>query len=254
MSQDSAMISERLSNLESSMNALSEQVSRVRIDDFKRAVIGEIVEALSEEGKRLMERGSAMEGFSLCQSRDYCRETIDDTIRMALDSFYRCGPDSAISILSEFEERMAESEECVSPECQQFAINVLKDAQVSFSIARRMQERMESMGAITVEPGSQHLREDLSDILALLSNGHRLKILEALYEAEKCFSDLSEATGLRTGHLQFHIQSLQDKGAVRRTPIRGVYAITVLGMTMMEGVQEFDARLNSLRPQAPEEA
>ncbi|MFA7341688.1 MAG: winged helix-turn-helix domain-containing protein [Candidatus Methanomethylophilaceae archaeon] len=248
MSQDDATLSERLSSLETNINALTEKVCRIRMDDFKRAVIGEIVEVLTEEGERLLEKGEAtMDSFAICQNRGMCRDAMEDAVRMAIDSFYRVGPDSAIQILTEFRDEILQNRGCESKECQDFAATVLNEAMAALNIARRLQERMESMGVVSISPSHGDLNEDIVDTLSLLANPHRLKILQSLYESEKCFSDLSAATGLRTGHLQFHIQALQEKGAVRRTPIRGVYAITVLGMTALEGLREFDARLGTLR-------
>lgn len=234
--------------MESNINTLTEKVCRIRMDDFKRAVIGEIVEVLTEEGERLMEKGEAtMQSFAICQNRGMCRDSMEDAIRMAIDSFYRVGPDSAIQILDEFREDMISNQGCESKECQEFAGTVLNDAMAALNIARRLQERMESMGVVSLSPSHGDLGEGIVDTLSLLANQHRLRILESLYESEKCFSDLSAATGLRTGHLQFHIQALQEKGTVRRTPIRGVYAITVMGMTALEGLREFDARLGTIR-------
>jgi len=248
MSEDHTTLSEKLSSLESNINALTDRVCRIRMDDFKRVVIGEIVEVLMEEGERLLERGGAtMDGFAICRNRSLCRDALEDVMRMAIDSFYRVGPDSAMLILSEFRDELLQNRGCESRECQEYAGTVLNEAMAALNIAKRLQERMESMGVLNPAIATSELNEDIVETLSLLANPHRLKILESLYESEKCFSDLSGATGLRTGHMQFHIQALQDKGAVRRTPIRGVYAITVSGMTALEGLREFDARLGTLR-------
>lgn len=247
MNEEPANISERLASLESDYNALSERVYRIRMDDFKRAVVSDIADVLFDEGEKLAHRGAeTMQGFAICRNRKACRDALEDVMHLAADAFYRTGPDSALTLLHEFRENITQEFGCESRECQEYVTKVLNEAIVSMNIASRLQERMESLGAITHNPRSGSLRVDIVETLSALANPHRLRILEALYESEKSFSDLSKVTGLRTGHLQFHLQALQEQGTIRKTPIRGVYAITIPGMTALEGLCEFDTRMGSL--------
>lgn len=247
MNDEPATLSERLAFLESNFSALSDRFCRIRLDDFKRAVISDIADVLTEEGEKLIHRGATnMEGFAICRSRDGCRHALEDIVRSATDAFYRIGPENALIILHDFRGRLLQNISCESRECQEYVSTVLNEVIVSMHIASRLQERMESLGAVVSSPKPVELSADIVSTLSALANPYRLQILETLYESEKSFSDLSQVTGLRTGHLQFHIQSLQDQDTIRKTSIRGVYAITIAGMTILEGLREFDARMGSL--------
>ena len=247
MDDEPASVSDRLALLESNYNVLSDRICQVRLDDFKRAVIGDIAEVLSEEGKKLAHRGVVgMGGFAICHNLEACRHGLGEVMDQATDAFYRIGPENALSILNEFREHVMQNSGCESKGCQEYLATVLNEAIVSLNIARRLQERMESIGAIAPNPKPVDLSRDIVSTLSALANPYRLQILESLYESGKSFSDLSQFTGLRTGHLQFHIQSLLEQDTIRKTSIRGLYAITIQGMTVLEGLREFDARMGSL--------
>lgn len=62
-----------------------------------------------------------------------------------------------------------------------------------------------------------------------LSSPHRVRILKALYQEERSFSDLAGVTGLRGGNLLFHLEKLLETGLISQRKDRGEYSITLWG-------------------------
>ncbi|AKB86196.1 winged helix-turn-helix domain-containing protein [Methanococcoides methylutens] len=62
-----------------------------------------------------------------------------------------------------------------------------------------------------------------------LSSSVRVRILKALYEEGKTFTELSKLTDLRGGNLLFHLEKLQSKGMIRQRGERGEYQISLQG-------------------------
>lgn len=89
-----------------------------------------------------------------------------------------------------------------------------------------------------------------------LSNTHRLNLMLALKERDHSFSELSRMSGLQTGHLQFHLNSLIEQSMVDRAE-RGIYRLTKYGLGAMAALSDFqrfvrreESRFNRLREES----
>lgn len=71
--------------------------------------------------------------------------------------------------------------------------------------------------------------EKASEVLKPLANSERLKILQALFDEGKYFTDLVTVTGLEHSPLRFHLSSLVDAGYIEQERYRGRYLIAVQG-------------------------
>ncbi|MGM0770120.1 MAG: winged helix-turn-helix domain-containing protein [Halobacteriota archaeon] len=76
-----------------------------------------------------------------------------------------------------------------------------------------------------------------------LSSAVRVRILKALYNESKTFTELSKLTGLRGGNLLFHLEKLQSKGMVRQRGERGEYQISLQGYEALNSMAELLGKL-----------
>jgi DNA-binding transcriptional ArsR family regulator len=70
-------------------------------------------------------------------------------------------------------------------------------------------------------------------VLKPLSHPARLKIIVALNQGSAGFSELSELTGMRGGHILFHLEQLVASGLMSQSRNKGEYEITELGIEVL---------------------
>lgn len=76
-------------------------------------------------------------------------------------------------------------------------------------------------------------------VLKPLASPVRLRILTSLYQGRRSFSELASETGLKGGHLIFHMNQLVESGFIVQDGRKGDYVITEKGFNILE-------KLNSL--------
>ncbi|MEL4306334.1 winged helix-turn-helix domain-containing protein [Methanococcoides sp. LMO-2] len=91
----------------------------------------------------------------------------------------------------------------------------------------------------------QNLHEDkVANLIGdPLSSSVRIRILKALYEEGKTFTELSKLTELRGGNLLFHLEKLQNKGMIRQRGERGEYQISLQGYEALNAMAELVEKL-----------
>ncbi len=76
----------------------------------------------------------------------------------------------------------------------------------------------------------------VEEVLEPLANSARLKILISTFEGRKSFSKIAQITGLKGGHLLFHIKKLLDAGLVVQENNKGDYIITQKGVGVVKKI------------------
>lgn len=241
-------LSESLKELEENFTAYSERLLTVRMDDFKRAVIGEVNQALTDHGNELLSSAPArMEGFAFCMTRDQCRHHVESVIADSLMAFQKTGPEAAMEILGELRDKLTDSSTaCTSKECSEYLLKVLTEAESAFSMASRIQSRM---SRIATPPAEADILTDpyTMQAMAALSNPHRVSLMNFMRSGEKAFSEMTDHSGLKAGHLQFHLRNLMELGLMDKTNRRGTYTITAEGLAALDAMQEFGNRISTVR-------
>lgn len=80
------------------------------------------------------------------------------------------------------------------------------------------------------------LSDDALDLVAnrfrVLGEANRLRLVQALYDGERCVTDLTKATGLNQANASRHLQTLTDAGVLRRRKdgLRVLYSIADPGI------------------------
>ncbi|MEM2906344.1 MAG: winged helix-turn-helix domain-containing protein [Candidatus Bathyarchaeia archaeon] len=78
-----------------------------------------------------------------------------------------------------------------------------------------------------------------------LANPTRLVILTAVHHGRRSFSELSEVTGMKGGHLTFHLTKLARVGLIAQDGKRGGYIITSYGVHLLNMLRSIQATLCS---------
>ncbi len=248
MKSATSFISESLKELEENFTAYSERLLTVRMDDFKRAVIGEVNQALNEHGNHLLSAAPhKMEGFAFCITRDQCRQQVETVIAESLMIFQKTGPEAASVKLDELRDSLSDgSVNCASRECSDYLLKVLTEVESAFSMASRIQSRMSKLATPNAETDLLSNPYTMQ-AMAALSNPHRVSLMTFMRDGEKAFSEMTDHSGLKAGHLQFHLRNLMELGLMDKTNRRGTYTITAEGMAALDAMQEFGNRLSTAR-------
>lgn len=94
-----------------------------------------------------------------------------------------------------------------------------------------------------VNPQKFDITEISEKIFEPLASPVRLKILVSLSESKKSYTRLAKLTGLRAGHLVYHVNKLVDAGLVAQEDNKGDYVITAKGMEVITKVSNFEFSL-----------
>jgi predicted transcriptional regulator len=81
----------------------------------------------------------------------------------------------------------------------------------------------------------------VESVLEPLANTVRLKMMVDISESKKSFSQLTQLTGLKGGHLIFHIKKLMDAGLIVQENNKGDYLVTQRGVAIAQ-------KLSTLQP------
>ena len=116
------------------------------------------------------------------------------------------------------------------------------------------QEGIPGPEALHLLPEDRTLSEKAESLIAPLANARRLEIMGLLSENEKTFSDISRKTGLRTGHLQFHLRILEKGSYIENDKKTKTYRLTEKGRTAAGFIVGFMKETDLLRRDLPEAA
>ena len=124
--------------------------------------------------------------------------------------------------------------------CPELFIDITNETMLLFELVHRVAEGTEAHAKIHQDKWKTIDPEECSETLFSLSNPHRLNLMMLLKEEEQSFSELSNQTGLRTGHLQFHLRTLMERGLVDKEE-RGIYRLNSRGHTALDYLADFQS-------------
>ncbi len=150
-----------------------------------------------------------------CKISDYCTTLIEKGVFRVLRIFLEKGETAAIIKIDKylkFSESDPTSKACPDTECLRNGINTFRLLKDFIIDSKELSSRyFEELTLLEQEPDFEEANEEqLNNILTPLSNVIRLKILKNLSKGGKYYSQLEEATGIKAGHLLFHIEKLKE--------------------------------------------
>jgi DNA-binding transcriptional ArsR family regulator len=167
-----------------------------------------------------------------CQILDYCTKLIQKGLFSVLRTFLEKGEDSALIEINNYIEMSEDKtilEKCTDHECLRNAIEPFKLLKDLIIDSKELSLKyFEELTLTDQQSGFEELNEEkINNLLNPLSNTVRLKILNTLSKGGKNYTHLEEATGIKAGHLLFHLDKLKDVGYV--TQENKIYLITLKG-------------------------
>ena len=172
---------------------------------------------------------------SNCSIMDRCGRRVERATSMILRAYKEQGTKSAMEQAKHHVEaatRLHEKIECSDDRCFKNAINTFK------TLGELLQATTEASGKFTKDlytlkrwPGFEEVgEEEICNLLTPLSHVIRLKILKNLEKGGKNYAQLERQIGVKSGHLQFHLNNLTQAGYVTQERPQGKYLITIKGL------------------------
>jgi hypothetical protein len=167
-----------------------------------------------------------------CGILDYCTTLTEKGIFRVIKTLLEKGEEEAIKKIDKylkFSESDPASKACPNRTCLINAMEpfrILKDLIID---SKELSSRyFEELTFLEEEPELEEMNEDLiNNLLTPLSNVIRLQILKHLSKGGKYYSQLEVSTGIKAGHLLFHIEKLKDAKFVIQENKK--YLITIKG-------------------------
>lgn len=256
MDQEKEEVLTKLDEISKSIASFNESLARVRYDDYKRALTGQIQSVFGDNSGTLFDSGlERIRVSSKCPNKATCIKHMcamrDDTMA----SFEREDIMSATMILEDMEGELASDRSpCKDDECSKGTIEMIHHIKVLFSISDNLMFRnyiqpetgfirLSSQGRFFLEHrrsmDQEMPAEEIARFISPLANSYRIEIMKMISRQELSFTQMSKSLGLKTGHLQFHLKALKEAGYVRSSRRRRCYSITAKGIAALDGLQKF---------------
>jgi DNA-binding transcriptional ArsR family regulator len=170
-----------------------------------------------------------------CNIMERCTRRVERATSMILRAFMEQGAGSAMEQAKyhvEAATRHYKEVKCPNDKCFKNAINTFKTLEELIESATEVSTKFtKDLYTPRRKPGFEEVREEeICDLLAPLSHVIRLKILKNLGKGGKNYAQLERQIGVKSGHLQFHLNNLVQAGYVTQEKPKGKYLITMKGL------------------------
>jgi DNA-binding transcriptional ArsR family regulator len=170
-----------------------------------------------------------------CNIMVWCTRRVERATSMILRAFMEQGARSAMEQVKyhvEAATRHFKEIKCPDANCFGNAVKVFKTLQELIENSEEVSVKLaQDLYSPKEWSSSEEAREEeISSLLAPLSNAMRLRILKNLGKGRKNYARLERQIGIRGGHLQFHLNNLIEAGYVAREKPQGNYLITMKGL------------------------
>lgn len=226
----------------------SQMYLAVEYGEFQQGIVtatNEIFKVDKEEA--LLQLDKKEQNSSISQKCLECG-LLEAMVQQANLEFLTEGPQAAMAYLKKRREELPIEYDGKRGLCSYSFLNIANNQIAVYELVKRitdgssigLEDRRQNWQ--NIEP--QKCAEDLSS----LSNPYRLSILKLLKINQRSFSELSEITGLRTGHLQFHLRTLMEKDLVKKEG-RGIYELNYKGSIALSHLADFEKSMSFLEKQ-----
>ncbi|MEG9194695.1 MAG: winged helix-turn-helix domain-containing protein [Candidatus Methanoglobus sp.] len=210
------------------LNVIFEAMNRSVIE---RDLLSDISAGMEEGLKKFRQ-----ESPSECEVRDFCMRRLEKAAMKILQTIAKKGAEEGLKELRMHVEALKKhSDGCKDENCLKNAFEVFKLLEKLIENSERTcEKRRELIQGLSAERLKE---EEIAEKISAVSNAVRIKILKALFRGEKSYAELERITGLRGGHLQFHIKNLIKAGYAARG-FRGDYVITTDGLRILKLISD----------------
>lgn len=236
-------IVQRLERLRAEMESLGQELKRSNLEKMCLGMDGAIKEALSKNGKVLLDRDlDKMRGESTCENRERCLDTVGNIASEAMATYLAGDTEGALHLISSLEENIRGiASPCGDEGCSADCLRLMDDVRERIAFSEKL--RMAAEKGRPVSSGPPVTADDVFQSLDPLSHPARVSVLMLLSQGDLSFTEVSRKLNLRTGHLQYHLKSLLDAGYVNRKVNRGPFSLTKQGSIVLESAMDMTRRL-----------
>ncbi|MHA1803499.1 MAG: DUF7347 domain-containing protein [Promethearchaeota archaeon] len=243
-------IHEKLAELDNKVNMLQDLMLKMR-NDFK---IFYETNLRFKSMARVHERvNSSYNTFyteipSSCRAKEQCSLIVENKVLKALRIYQMEGSREALKYMQESKEklkRLAIRAKCENDACMTNVYNIFTALDELINKSQEKKEITELDGElldIDVPILEEEIDEDISDFLIPLSNKVRLRILKILTRGMKLFTELEQESGIKGGHLQYHLKYLLKASFIEKQGT--YYQITAHGLIILKNLNQLKKKLH----------
>ncbi len=232
-------LKKELTQLRAEVKRISEAIVEQRIGSVERAITSKHMKVYADHAESYL-GDSVQKCVNMeCSRNQECREKFKDEVIAVLGSVENPSIEEVFKIiqrrLTSIQSVINEAE---SKPCRSCYSN-LKDL-----IVEQERNLKQIRGKESETGGSSKVQVNLliDRVLKPLSHQARLRIITTLGQGSAGFSELSEVTDMRGGHLSFHLEQLVDSGLVSQNSRKGEYVITGIGLEVLEKLRAINLR------------
>jgi DNA-binding transcriptional ArsR family regulator len=241
-------LSQILDELAADPESLDQIMVAIKYDELKDIVMGEISELFRETTDEFMvTRIPHVDTYTVTALKYMCTSIMGGMTQTVNEIIIKKGPCEAVKYIRRFREHgmddilLSEEETCINYGLSLYR-NMLYFLNMVSKVTRDSNEQ--PCGPEDYHHRWKKIRPlSCADNIASLANPHRILILKMLNEGQRPFKDISATTGLRTGHLQFHLRALVEGGLLEKGEEKGFYGITKKGVTALNSLADFDRHM-----------
>lgn len=227
-------LKQEIKNLRCELNRLEGSVLKERVKAVENALTqnrlllyaGQLQDEIDEDIQKIPNKE--------CKNHDQCLERFKN---MATENLQIIKDQKVEEALNDFDTKIDQMEQVIQKAKGSTCEVCHKDFQKKLRKEKRAFQTIVLVEkADDKEEAEPNIERLVEGVLEPLANSARLKILLGTFEGKKSFSKIAQITGLKGGHLLFHIKKLVDAGLVAQEDNKGDYLITQKGVEVAKKI------------------
>jgi DNA-binding transcriptional ArsR family regulator len=223
-----------IKNLRTELNRLEGSVLKERVKAVENALTqnrlllyaGQLQDELDEDIQKIPNKE--------CKNHDQCLEQFK---KMATENLQIIKDQKVEEALNDFDTKIDKMEQVIQKAKGSTCEVCHKDFQKKLRSEKRAFQTIVLVEKTDGEENAElNIERLVEGVLEPLANSARLKILISTFEGKKSFSKIAQITGLKGGHLLFHIKKLVDAGLIAQEDNKGDYLITHKGVEIAKKI------------------
>lgn len=178
-----------------------------------------------------------------CKLADWCIKILEQSATKIIHTYIEKGNQAALELIDYYSNvslKKFDVTQCPDEKCYKNAVNVFKALRELLETSRNASVQLPANLFLL---GKGQVQKELTeavicDHLIPLSNVTRLRILKILEKGGKNYAFLERATGIKAGHLRFHLNKLITARYVKQEKPQGRYLISRNGLKALQASQE----------------
>ncbi len=231
-------ITQMMSGMQDAFLSLKASLETINQEDAERSQCARFVATTNTRvGTFLKGKDTA------CKLADWCTKLLEQSATKIIHVYIEKGSQAALELIDYYTNvslKKFDVSQCPDDKCYKNAVDVFKGLRELLETSRNTPIQIPA-NPFLLGKGSDHkeITEDvICDHLMPLSNVTRLRILKILAKGGKNYAFLERETGIKAGHLRFHLKILVTVGYVKQEKPKGRYLISRNGLKVLQASQE----------------